>query len=122
MKHAASVQTGRVYDAPSRTDGIRVLVDRVWPRGLSKENAHVEQWCKQVAPSTELRKWYAHDPRRFAEFSRRYRAELEEPERAAALHDLRMLADTQPLTLVTATKAVEISQAAVLADVLRRGR
>ncbi|MGH8860688.1 MAG: DUF488 domain-containing protein [Jatrophihabitantaceae bacterium] len=122
MKHAPSVQIGRVYDPPSRSDGTRVLVDRVWPRGLSKENAHVAQWCKRVAPSTELRKWYAHDPRRFAEFSRRYRAELEEPERAAALHDLRVLAESQPLTLVTATKAVEISQAAVLADVLRRGR
>lgn len=121
MKHAASVQTGRVYDAPTPSDGTRVLVDRVWPRGLSKENARVARWCKQVAPSTGLRKWYAHDPARFAEFSRRYRAELEEPERAAALHDLRVLADSQPLTLVTATKAVEISQAAVLADVLRRG-
>jgi uncharacterized protein YeaO (DUF488 family) len=120
MKHSTSVQTGRVYDAPSRTEGTRVLVDRVWPRGLSKEHAHVTLWCKQVAPSTELRKWYAHDPARFAEFSRRYRAELEEPERAAALRDLRVLAESQPITLVTATKAIEISQAAVLADVLRR--
>jgi uncharacterized protein YeaO (DUF488 family) len=119
MKHAGSVQIGRVYDAPSRSDGTRVLVDRVWPRGLSKEKAHVAQWCKQVAPSTELRKWYAHDPARFAEFARRYQAELEEPERAAALDELRALARSQPLTLLTATKAVEISQAAVLADVLR---
>jgi uncharacterized protein YeaO (DUF488 family) len=120
MNLTASVKTARVYDAPSPSDGTRVLVDRVWPRGLSKENAHVSYWCKQVAPSTELRKWFAHDPIRFAEFSRRYRAELEEPERAAALHDLRVIAESQPVTLVTATKAIEISQAAVLADVLRR--
>jgi uncharacterized protein YeaO (DUF488 family) len=119
MKQVRSVQTGRVYDAPGPTDGARILVDRVWPRGLTKENAHIAQWCKQVAPSTELRKWYAHDPARFAEFSRRYRTELEEPERAAALHDLQVLARSQPVTLVTATKAVGISQAAVLADLLR---
>ena len=60
MKHPPSVRTARVYEEPRRGDGTRVLVDRVWPRGLSKENAHVETWCKEIAPSTELRKWYAH--------------------------------------------------------------
>jgi uncharacterized protein YeaO (DUF488 family) len=119
MKESPTVRTARVYDTPARADGTRVLVDRVWPRGLSRENAHVGQWCKQVAPSTELRKWYAHDPARFAEFSRRYRAELEDPERAAALRHLRALAQSHTLTLVTATKAVEISQAAVLAEVIQ---
>ena len=119
MMQRPYVRTARVYDAPARTDGTRVLVDRVWPRGLSKENAHVATWCKQVAPSTELRKWYAHDPARFAEFSRRYRAELKEPERAAALRHLQELARSHTLTLVTATKAIEISQAAVLAEVLQ---
>lgn len=119
MKKVPTVRTARVYDPPAQTDGTRVLVDRVWPRGLSKEHAHVSHWCKQVAPSTELRKWYQHDPARFAEFSRRYRAELEDPLRAEALQQLRTLARSRPLTLVTATKAIEVSQAAVLADVIR---
>jgi uncharacterized protein YeaO (DUF488 family) len=119
MTSKQEVRVRRVYDEPTDEDGTRVLVDRVWPRGLSKDKAHVDEWCKQVAPSTELRKWYAHDPGRFAEFTRRYRAELEDPERAEALTRLRKLARDRTLTLVTATRAIEISQAAVLADVLR---
>jgi uncharacterized protein YeaO (DUF488 family) len=108
----------RIYDESDPDDGARVLVDRVWPRGLSKAAAHIDRWCKQVAPSTELRHWYAHDPDRFEEFGRRYRAELEDPERARALNDLRDLADRRTVTLLTATKAFEISQAAVLAELL----
>jgi uncharacterized protein YeaO (DUF488 family) len=119
MTNKPDVRLRRVYDEPTRADGTRVLVDRVWPRGLSKDEAHVDEWCKQVAPSTELRKWYAHDPGRFAEFTRRYKAELKDPERAEALARLRGLARNRRLTLVTATKAIEISQAAVLADLLR---
>ena len=109
----------RVYEKPSRTDGTRVLVDRIWPRGMTQDRARLDEWCKQVAPSPELRTWYAHDPRRFAEFSRRYRAELAEPERATALDHLRTLASTGALTLLTATKQADISEAAVLADLLR---
>ncbi|MEV0521141.1 DUF488 family protein, partial [Nonomuraea sp. NPDC050405] len=78
----AGVRMRRVYEEPAGDDGTRVLVDRVWPRGLSKAAARLDEWCKQVAPSTELRRWYGHDPDRFAEFTRRYLAELEEPERA----------------------------------------
>ncbi|MDL4774076.1 MULTISPECIES: DUF488 domain-containing protein [Thermomonosporaceae] len=115
----AEVRLGRVYDEPAGADGVRVLVDRVWPRGLSKEKAHLDEWCKQVAPSTELRKWYAHDPERFAEFSRRYRSELRDAERAEALTHLRDLARDRPVTLLTATKDVAISQAAVLAEMIR---
>jgi uncharacterized protein YeaO (DUF488 family) len=118
MTSKPEVRVRRVYDEPTRADGTRVLVDRVWPRGLSKDKARIDEWCKQVAPSTELRKWYAHDPGRFAEFTRRYRAELEDPERAEALTRLRELARNRRLTLVTATKAIEISQAAALADVI----
>ena len=70
---------------PLADDGSRVLVDRLWPRGVSKERAHLDEWCKEIAPSTELRKWYGHDPDRFEEFSRKYRAELQDPERAEAL-------------------------------------
>jgi uncharacterized protein YeaO (DUF488 family) len=86
---------------------------------MSKDRARLDKWCKQVAPSTELRTWYAHDPKRFAAFSRRYRAELAEPERASAFDYLRSLAGTGTLTLLTATKDTDISEAAVLADLLR---
>ena len=106
----------RIYDAPSPEDGRRVLVDRVWPRGVSKERAELDLWCKDVAPSTELRKWYGHDPEKFEEFRSRYLAELKAPAAVAALADL---AATQgPLTLLTASHAVAISQAAVLVDLL----
>jgi len=108
----------RIYDEPSSDDGTRVLVDRVWPRGISKERAHLDEWCKEVAPSTQLRTWYAHDPERFEEFGRRYRAELGEGEPAQALASLKALARKGTITLLTATKDVDISQAAVLVDVL----
>ncbi|MGI8434269.1 MAG: DUF488 domain-containing protein [Nocardioidaceae bacterium] len=113
------VKVRRAYDEPEREDGTRVLVDRIWPRGLSKEKAAFDEWCKPVAPSTALRKWYGHDPERFEEFDRRYRAELEEPERAEALEHLRDLAKHGTLTLITATKHPDISEAVVLVDVLR---
>jgi uncharacterized protein YeaO (DUF488 family) len=119
MARKPEVRVRRVYEEPASEDGYRVLVDRVWPRGLSKEAAHVDEWCRPVAPSTELRKWYGHDPDRFEEFTRRYRRELEQPEAAEALARLRALAKERTLTVVTATKAVEISQARVLADLIR---
>ncbi len=114
------VRVGRAYDPPADGDGVRVLVDRLWPRGLSKAAAAFDEWCKQVAPSTELRRWYGHDPELFTEFRRRYRAELAEPERAAALAHLRELARDRTLTLLTASRDVTISQAAVLAEMLAR--
>ena len=92
----------------------------LWPRGLSKERAHLDEWCKDVAPSTGLRQWYGHDPGRFEEFARRYRAELDEPERAAAYSQLRELAAHGPLTLLTAAKRSDISEAAVLAGPLKK--
>ncbi|MFF5488654.1 DUF488 domain-containing protein [Streptomyces virginiae] len=119
MARSRPVHVRRIYDAPAQTDGIRVLVDRVWPRGITKDKAHLDEWCKQVAPSTELRKWYSHDPERFTEFSRRYRTELKDPEHADALGHLRDLAKDRPLTLLTATKHPEISEAEVLAEMLR---
>ncbi len=97
---------------------MRVLVDRLWPRGLTKEKAALDEWCKQIAPSSDLREWYHHDPDRFEEFERRYREELADPERTEALEHLRGLARTRTLTLVTATKHPEISEAEVLARVL----
>lgn len=118
MARTLHVQVRRVYDQPEPGDGQRVLVDRVWPRGLSKEHAHLDEWCKQVAPSTGLRTWYGHDPERYHEFARRYRAELDDAERATALAHLRELAAAGPLTLLTATKHSDISQAAVLAELM----
>lgn len=113
-----TVRVRRVYDAPDAADGRRVLVDRIWPRGLKKQDARLDEWCKAVAPSAELRTWYGHDPNRFDEFTACYRAELEEPERAAALEHLRDLASQGPLTLLTASRRSDISQATVLAELL----
>ncbi|HEY5356954.1 MAG TPA: DUF488 family protein [Streptosporangiaceae bacterium] len=119
MARKAEVRVRRVYDAPTRDDGTRVLVDRIWPRGLAKAKADLDEWCKHVAPSTELRKWYSHDPARFEEFTRRYHADLREPERSGALDHLRDLAKDRTLTLLTATRQPEISEAEVLAQMLR---
>jgi uncharacterized protein YeaO (DUF488 family) len=119
MARRKTVHVRRVYETPEQADGVRVLVDRIWPRGMTKEKAHLDEWCKQVAPSTELRRWYSHDPERFTEFGRRYRAELEDPERAEALAHLRDLAKDRTVTLLTATKQPEISEAEVLAEILR---
>jgi uncharacterized protein YeaO (DUF488 family) len=108
-----------VYDEPETSDGRRVLVDRLWPRGLTKEAAHIDEWLKAVAPSDELRRWYGHDPAKFGEFRRRYGDELAEPERAAAFLHLRELAASGRVTLLTATKDLEHSQAEDLAERLR---
>jgi uncharacterized protein YeaO (DUF488 family) len=116
------VQVRRVYDEPQRSDGVRVLVDRIWPRGVTKARAALDEWCKDIAPSAELRKWYGHDPDKFEEFGRRYRAELTDPERAEALAHLRSLATDRPLTLLTATKNPAISEAAVLARLVKDER
>ncbi|MFQ4149991.1 DUF488 family protein [Arthrobacter sp. LAPM80] len=119
MADVHKVKAGRVYEARVYGEGSRVLVDRIWPRGLSKEKADLDEWCKTVSPSTQLRKWYDHDPERFEEFGRRYRTELEEPERAGTLEHLRALARHGNLVLLTATRQVDISEAAVLADLVQ---
>jgi uncharacterized protein YeaO (DUF488 family) len=116
---ARQVLLHRIYDDPSSADGLRVLVDRVWPRGMSKDAAHLDAWIKDVAPSTPLRRWYGHQPERFPEFRRRYLAELATPQPAAALHLLRELARSRRVTLLTATRDIDHSQAAVLAEELR---
>jgi uncharacterized protein YeaO (DUF488 family) len=112
------VRVQRVYEPASDDDGYRVLVDRLWPRGLSKAAAQLDEWCRTVAPSTELRRWYGHDPQRFAEFRRRYRVELASDDAATALQRLRDLAEQRPLTLLTATREVAASNAAVVAELL----
>ncbi|HEY3501433.1 MAG TPA: DUF488 family protein [Actinocatenispora sp.] len=108
----------RVYEETASTDGKRVLVDRLWPRGLASEAADFD-WEKTVAPSDALRMWYGHTPERFAEFTRRYREELTAPDRAEAVERLARLAESGTLTLLTATKDPEHSQAEVLKEVLR---
>jgi uncharacterized protein YeaO (DUF488 family) len=112
----------RIYEETSPDDGKRVLVDRVWPRGMRKEDAHLDEWLRDVAPSTELRRWYSHEPGRFSEFRRRYLTELREPRRLPAVDILRGIANHDKLTLLTATRDVEHSQAAVLAEWLTSGR
>jgi uncharacterized protein YeaO (DUF488 family) len=112
------VRARRVYEPAEQSDGSRVLVDRLWPRGLSKDKAHLDEWLKAVAPSDELRRWYDHDPGKFAEFKRRYEAELKEPERSEALRHLREEARSRPVTLLTATRDLKHSEAEVLAQLL----
>jgi uncharacterized protein YeaO (DUF488 family) len=113
-----TVRVVRIYDEPSPEDGRRILVDRLWPRGVSKERAKLDDWCKGVAPSGELRRWYGHVPDRFEEFSTRYRAELSEGEQAEALSRIAADARSGVVTLLTATKMPEISEAAVIKSVI----
>jgi uncharacterized protein YeaO (DUF488 family) len=112
------VRVARVADPAGPADGVRVLVERLWPRGTARTAVVLDGWYRGLAPSDELRTWYGHDPERFAEFAERYRAELREPDRVAALERLRELAAGGPVTLLTASGSPTISQAAVLAEVL----
>ncbi len=114
------IRVRRVYDAPEPDDGARVLVDRICPRGLRKDAARLTEWAKDASPSTELRQWYRHDPGKYDEFRRRYLDELSGRPQRAELGKLRALAATGPVTLLTATRDVGISQAEVLAQVLRQ--
>ena len=115
MLQRHDVELRRVYDGGA---GRRVLVDRLWPRGVTKIEAALDEWLKDVAPSTKLRRWYGHRVERFAEFARRYRAELRQPPASVAVDRLVELIRTEPITLVTATSDVEHSGARVLATLL----
>jgi uncharacterized protein YeaO (DUF488 family) len=116
------VGIARVYDDSPHDGAKRVLVDRLWPRGLAKASVELDEWCKQVAPSPDLRRWYGHDPQRFMQFRRRYRAELATGEQAFALAHLRDLARDRTIVLLTASKDIKISHAAVLAELLTDDR
>jgi uncharacterized protein YeaO (DUF488 family) len=113
---AANVRLKRAYERPSAHDGTRVLVDRLWPRGVKKDDAEIDEWAKEIAPSTELRKWFGHDPVRWREFQRRYRAELRR--RPDLLDRLRDLARQGPVTLVYAAHDELHNDAVVVRDVL----
>lgn len=115
--HAITIK--RAYESPARGDGVRILVDRLWPRGLRKEDAHFDQWRKDLSPSTELRQFYSHRPERFAEFKKRYRAELRHKEAATAVSELVELTRRRTVTLLTASRDASHSEAAVLAAHVR---
>jgi uncharacterized protein YeaO (DUF488 family) len=122
-RHAASaggmsamVQLKRVYEKPAKADGLRILVDRLWPRGLTKQRAAVDEWLKELAPSTELRKWFAHDPDKWKEFQSRYRKELQEQKEALSL--LKEKSKEQTVTLVYGARDEEHNEAVVLKQVL----
>jgi uncharacterized protein YeaO (DUF488 family) len=113
-----TIQLKRVYEAPSKSDGTRILVDRLWPRGLTKEKAHVDLWLKEVAPSNDLRKWFAHDPDKWREFRARYMAELKRNPTQFAL--LKQAVVRGPATLLYAAKDTEHNEAVVLQELLSR--
>lgn len=114
-----TLQLKRVYEDPAKSDGTRILVDRLWPRGLTKEKAHVDLWLKEVAPTDDLRKWFGHDPARWPEFRARYRAELKH--RTEQLTLLRQAIAKGPATLVYGAKDEEHNQAVVLHELLSHG-
>ncbi len=114
------IQIKRVYEPKAQSDGTRVLVDRLWPRGLSKEDALLDDWQKDIAPSHELRKWFAHMPERWDEFVTRFQTELQSQDNDDALEQLRSLASDGTLTLVYAAKDAERNNAVVIRDWLLR--
>jgi uncharacterized protein YeaO (DUF488 family) len=114
-----NVRLKRAYEPASEEDGYRVLVERLWPRGVTRERARLDEWAKEIAPSPDLRRWYGHDPARFEEFRRRYLDEL--AGHKEELEELRRRAELGPLTLVFAARDEERNSAVILADVLRSG-
>lgn len=113
-----SILLKRAYDAPSRSDGKRILVDRLWPRGVTKADAEIDLWLKDVAPSTALRKWFGHDPKKWVEFKKRYRSELKG---SPAVAELKALTRKGKVTLVYSAKDELHNQAVALKELLNRG-
>jgi|SRR5690606_21748553 len=118
----STVSIRRAYDEPTSADGYRVLVDRVWPRGRRKDELALDEWAKELAPSTALRKWFAHDPERWEEFRERYRDELRTREARERLHALIDAAGNRPITLVYSARDERHNQAVVLRELLARMR
>ena len=113
-----TVKVKRVYEPATADDGMRVLVDRLWPRGISKDKAKIALWLKEIAPSNALRKWYGHDPAKWTEFRRRYAAELKDnPE---PIQELRTLAQAKTVTLLFSSKELELNNAVALKEMLRK--
>lgn len=114
---ASAIRIKRVYDSADPADGYRVLIDHVWPRGVSRERAQLDEWARELAPSDALRRWFDHDPRRFREFRSRYRSELSQ--RVAQLEALRQRSKSGPVTILYAARDTEHNNAVVLAELLR---
>jgi uncharacterized protein YeaO (DUF488 family) len=112
------VRIKRIYEPPASTDGYRVLVDRLWPRGLKREAAAIDEWLKAIAPSSMLREWYGHRPELWLEFRVRYRLELAAEAAATELERLRIISTRRPLTLLTATRNETENHAVVLSEIL----
>jgi uncharacterized protein YeaO (DUF488 family) len=110
------IRIKRAYDPPEAGDGLRVLIDRLWPRGMPKAKLKLDAWVRHLAPSNALRKWYRHDPEKFAEFRKRYRAELDA--QGEGLAELRAAVKGRTVTLLTATKELDLSHATVLRELL----
>lgn len=117
-----AIRLKRAYELPEEDDGLRVLVDRLWPRGLSKDKAAIDHWAKASAPSNELRRWFGHDPARWGEFQSRYRDELQSPEAEEEIAALRAMARKSRMTLLYAAKDEERNNAVVLRDYLRAAK
>jgi uncharacterized protein YeaO (DUF488 family) len=117
---ASHLRLKRAYEPAVPEDGVRILVDRLWPRGLRKADAAIDDWMKEIAPSTELRQWFGHDPERWPEFQRRYRAELQQ--HTQELDCIRALAKTQTVTLVYSAHDEEHNDAVALKEVLLEER
>ena len=116
------IQMKRVYEKPAKDDGVRILVDRLWPRGMSKATARIDIWAKEVAPSDALRKWFGHEPERWGEFRKRYAAELKDPVRQEALTKICTLARRRRVTLLFGARDEKHCNAAVLVSLFRRRR
>ncbi len=114
------IKLKRAYEAASRDDGLRILVERLWPRGVSKQKAQIDLWLKTLAPSTELRQWYGHDPARWPQFRKRYWAELKGQGDLLAL--LKYVTEERPVTFVYAASDEERNSAVVLKELLERGK
>lgn len=116
-KASAKIRIKRAYDDPGPDDGLRILIDRLWPRGMRKAKLKLDAWVKHLAPSNALRKWYQHDPEKFAEFRKRYVAELKQ--QGEGLAELRQTVKGRTVTLLTSTKELDLSHATVLRDLLK---
>ena len=115
-----SVKLKRIYEEASKNDGARILVDRVWPRGISKEKANLDEWLKEIGPSTELRKWFNHDPEKYSEFKKKYKKELKEGKQKEEVDKLKEIVKSEsgPVTLLYAAKDEKHNQAQVLKELL----
>lgn len=114
------IKVKRIYDPPSPDDGKRILIDRLWPRGMKKEKAHIDEWLKEISPSNELRKWYSHDPAKWTEFKKRYRAEISK--QTELLKKIKNEGKKGTVTLLFSTKELELNNAVALKEIIEGTR